>query len=157
MLRLPRPIAIRWHSVVSTFISSLPTRWGSLASTRRQATRSVSWTMATEKSPSNIKGTEHNEPPMSGRHPTDEDYKSFIDRLGRLPGFSLDGKPRCISCDRLTEKSNRVFLLTMDDGRQLVAKIQNPVSGLAGYTTESEVATMKFRTSYLITCLTIQG
>lgn len=39
---------------------------------------------------------------------------------------------------------NKAFCLTMEDGRKIVAKIPNPNSGRAHYTTASEIATMEF-------------
>jgi hypothetical protein len=34
--------------------------------------------------------------------------------------------------------------MTMEDGKQVVAKVPNPNAGLSRLTTESEVATMEF-------------
>lgn len=150
MLRQTRPIVVCGQSVAFSLASSqrqLPTRWGPIHPARPHETRSHSFEMSAKYSASKIKGTEHDGTHVSGRHPTDESYKSFIDKLGQLAGSSLAGNPKCISCDRLTESPGRVFLLTMDDRRQLIAKIPNPISGLAFYTTASEVATMKFCTS----------
>jgi hypothetical protein len=39
---------------------------------------------------------------------------------------------------------NKVFLLTMDDGREVIAKLPNPNAGLPHFTTAREVATMNF-------------
>jgi hypothetical protein len=39
---------------------------------------------------------------------------------------------------------NQVFLLTMDDGREVIAKLPNPNAGRTHFTTASEVATMNF-------------
>jgi hypothetical protein len=39
---------------------------------------------------------------------------------------------------------NKAFLMTMDNGVQIVAKIPNPNAGPAFYTTASEVATRDF-------------
>lgn len=39
---------------------------------------------------------------------------------------------------------NKVFLLTMDDGSEVVARIPTPIAGPRGLTTASEVATMRF-------------
>ncbi|EPE31723.1 Protein kinase-like (PK-like) [Glarea lozoyensis ATCC 20868] len=39
---------------------------------------------------------------------------------------------------------NKAFLLTMENGTQVVAKVPNPNAGLAHFTTASEVATMDF-------------
>ena len=39
---------------------------------------------------------------------------------------------------------NKVFLLTMDNGAEVVAKVPNLNAGPAHYTTASEVATMNY-------------
>lgn len=39
---------------------------------------------------------------------------------------------------------NKVFLLVLDNGAEVVAKIPNPNAGPPHYTTASEVATMDF-------------
>jgi hypothetical protein len=39
---------------------------------------------------------------------------------------------------------NKAFLMTMDNGAEVVAKIPNPNAGPAFYTTASEVATRHF-------------
>jgi hypothetical protein len=39
---------------------------------------------------------------------------------------------------------NKAFLLTMDDEREVIAKLPNPNAGLPHFTTASEVATMNF-------------
>ncbi|PYH81655.1 phosphotransferase enzyme family protein [Aspergillus uvarum CBS 121591] len=43
---------------------------------------------------------------------------------------------------------NKAFLMSMDDGQEVVAKIPNPTAGLLHFTTASEVATMDFRLGY---------
>lgn len=51
----------------------------------------------------------------------------------------------CCKIAKLSEGNfNKAFLLTMRDGRQLVAKIPNPNAGRAHYTTASEVATLGY-------------
>jgi hypothetical protein len=40
--------------------------------------------------------------------------------------------------------ANKVFLMTMGDGREVVAKVPNPNAGVPHFTTASEVATMDF-------------
>lgn len=39
---------------------------------------------------------------------------------------------------------NKCFVLSMSDGREVIAKVPNPNAGIAHYTTASEVATMDF-------------
>lgn len=65
----------------------------------------------------------------------------------------------CVDVSKLPEgNSNKVFAVTMQDGKQLIVKIPNPNSGPSHYTTASEVATMQFvrNTStlarYLLSC-----
>jgi hypothetical protein len=49
----------------------------------------------------------------------------------------------CINFEKLPEDQNsKTFLLTMDDGAQVVAKLPNPCGGRPHFTTASEVATM---------------
>ena len=51
----------------------------------------------------------------------------------------------CQTITKLSEgSSNKVFLLTMDTGKQVVARIPHPQAGSAHYTTASEVATMHY-------------
>ncbi|CAG8271823.1 unnamed protein product [Penicillium nalgiovense] len=51
----------------------------------------------------------------------------------------------CVDVTKLPEgNSNKVFLVTMQDGKQLVVNLPNPNSGPVHYTTASEVATMQF-------------
>ncbi|KAJ3502265.1 hypothetical protein NMY22_g18643 [Coprinellus aureogranulatus] len=56
----------------------------------------------------------------------------------------------CTSFEKMGEGlMNRVFLLRLDNGRELVARIPFPVSGPKHYTTASEVATMDYVRSEL--------
>ena len=51
----------------------------------------------------------------------------------------------CMAVRKLPEgQYNKAFLLTMDDGKRVVAKVPNPNAGRPHYTTASEVATMDF-------------
>jgi hypothetical protein len=55
------------------------------------------------------------------------------------------GRQRCVSIEKLAEGGfNRVFLLTMDDGLEVVAKIPYRNTVPSRYLTASEVATMDF-------------
>ncbi len=55
------------------------------------------------------------------------------------------GSKLCVDIQKLPEgQFNKVFLMTMDDGKQVVAKVPNPNAGRPHYTTASEVATMDF-------------
>lgn len=52
------------------------------------------------------------------------------------------------SCSEVTKlpegNFNKTFLVTMQDGRQLIARLPNPNAGRSHYTTASEVATMEY-------------
>jgi len=51
----------------------------------------------------------------------------------------------CIEVTKLPEGNfNKAFLVTMEDHRQLVARLPNPNAGRPFYTTASEVATMDY-------------
>lgn len=51
----------------------------------------------------------------------------------------------CVAVHKLPEgQYNKAFLLTMDDGKRVIAKVPNPNAGRPHYTTASEVATMDF-------------
>jgi hypothetical protein len=54
----------------------------------------------------------------------------------------------CISITKLAEGGyNKVFLLIMNDGKRVLARIPNPNAGPGFYTTASEVATMELVSS----------
>ena len=51
----------------------------------------------------------------------------------------------CMAVRKLPEgQYSKAFLLTMDDGKRVIAKVPNPNAGRPHYTTASEVATMDF-------------
>jgi hypothetical protein len=55
------------------------------------------------------------------------------------------GSRTCRKLEKLSEGDfNKVFLLTMDDNRELIAKLPNPNAGYKHFTTASEVATMDY-------------
>jgi len=55
------------------------------------------------------------------------------------------GARRCVSVQKCPEGMyNKSFVLIMDDGQEVVAKVPNPNAGVCHYTTASEVATMDF-------------
>lgn len=54
-------------------------------------------------------------------------------------------RPYCSQIIKMADGGfNKVFLLTMDDGSEVVARIPTPIAGPRGLTTASEVATMRF-------------
>jgi hypothetical protein len=51
----------------------------------------------------------------------------------------------CVKVEKLPEGNfNKVFLITIDDGRELIAKLPNPNAGRPHFTTASEAATMDY-------------
>ncbi|KAK2731963.1 hypothetical protein FQN57_003059 [Myotisia sp. PD_48] len=62
------------------------------------------------------------------------------------------GAKECINIAKCPDGLyNKAFILTMDTGKQVIAKIPNPTVGIPFYTTASEVATMDFARSVLET------
>ncbi|KAJ6186450.1 hypothetical protein N7519_007751, partial [Penicillium mononematosum] len=55
------------------------------------------------------------------------------------------GSKSCVEVQKLPEGNfSKVFLLTMDDGKEVIAKLPNPNAGPQYFTTASEVATMDY-------------
>jgi hypothetical protein len=55
------------------------------------------------------------------------------------------GDTSCSALTKLPEGNfNKAFLATMQDGRELIARLPNPNAGRSYYTTASEVATMDY-------------
>lgn len=55
------------------------------------------------------------------------------------------GRETCVSIIKITEGGfNKIFLLIMDDGYEVIARIPTPIAGPPHHTTASEVATMDF-------------
>lgn len=64
--------------------------------------------------------------------------------LYRVAATSI-GSESCVKVVKVSEgQFNKVFLLGMDDGREVIAKLPNPNAGRPHFTTASEVATMNF-------------
>ncbi|KAK2734335.1 hypothetical protein FQN57_001702 [Myotisia sp. PD_48] len=62
------------------------------------------------------------------------------------------GTTRCIDIEKCPDGLyNKAFILTMDNNRQVIAKVQNPNADRPYYTTTSEVATMDFARTVLQT------
>ncbi|KAI9681176.1 MAG: hypothetical protein M1817_002458 [Caeruleum heppii] len=72
-------------------------------------------------------------------------YVKFnMKELARIASQAVGSSP-CMDIVKLPEGNfNKTFLMTMDDGKQVVARVPNPNAGQAHYTTASEVATMDF-------------
>ncbi|KAJ5143876.1 uncharacterized protein N7515_002663 [Penicillium bovifimosum] len=67
-----------------------------------------------------------------------------LNRLARVAADSI-GAARCVDIKKYPDGMfNKAFLMSMDDGREIIAKVPNPNAGVPHYTTASEVATMDF-------------
>ena len=54
-------------------------------------------------------------------------------------------RDRCVRIVKMAEGGfNKIFLLTMDDGHEMIARVPVPIAGPRHFTTASEVATMSF-------------
>ncbi|PLB50315.1 hypothetical protein P170DRAFT_380891 [Aspergillus steynii IBT 23096] len=73
-------------------------------------------------------------------------YVSFdLNALIRIAEKAAGNNAVCINVSKLPEGNfNKAFLVTMQDGLELVVKIPNPNAGPSHYTTASEVATMQY-------------
>lgn len=104
-----------------------------------------------DKITSDDSGVEHLFRYTSGRWLWDEEqqlrdrYKAFnVSQLQTLAAQAI-GSESCDSITKLAEGGfNKVFRLSMNDGKTILARIPNPNAGPAFYTTASEVATMEF-------------
>lgn len=72
-------------------------------------------------------------------------YVKFnVDELVHIAMRSTGSSP-CVAIKKLPEGGfNKVLLLTMSDGKDVIARIPNPNAGRPHFTTASEVATMQF-------------
>ncbi|EHL02350.1 hypothetical protein M7I_1604 [Glarea lozoyensis 74030] len=67
-----------------------------------------------------------------------------MNELARIAA-EVVGSKHCVNVQKYPDGMyNKAFLLTMENGTQVVAKVPNPNAGLAHFTTASEVATMDF-------------
>lgn len=70
--------------------------------------------------------------------------KFNVDALKKVAADTV-GRGACISIAKLAEGGNcKIFLLVMEDGFEIIAKIPMPIVGPAYYLTASEVATLEF-------------
>ena len=79
-----------------------------------------------------------------------ERYVRFnVSELMRIAAIAV-GRHRCVDMVKVTEGGfNKIFLLTMDDGYEVIARIPAPIAGPSHYMTASEVATMDFLRTHL--------
>ncbi|KAJ5941879.1 phosphotransferase enzyme family protein [Penicillium verrucosum] len=79
------------------------------------------------------------------------EIKFDLNRLARVAADSV-GAAQCISIKKYPDGMfNKTFLMTMNDGREVVAKVPNPNAGVPHFTTASEVAIMDFASKVLDT------
>lgn len=65
-------------------------------------------------------------------------------KLAQVAAQSI-GASSCVEIKKVPEGNfNKTFLLTMNNGKEVIAKVPNPNAGHAHFTTASEVATMDF-------------
>ncbi|RDW93697.1 phosphotransferase family protein [Aspergillus mulundensis] len=71
-----------------------------------------------------------------------------MNSLARVAADSV-GAARCTAIKKYPDGMyNKAFLMSMDDGQEVVAKVPNPNAGVPHFTTASEVATMDFVGSF---------
>lgn len=75
--------------------------------------------------------------------------KFDVDKLCYMAASLFSKEARCVCIGKVEGNYNQAFLLTMDDGNEVIAKIPCPNAGPPLYTTASEVATLKFCKSVL--------
>jgi hypothetical protein len=68
------------------------------------------------------------------------DVEKLCQRAASLFGASTV----CTRIDKMEGSFNKALLLTMNDGREVIAKLPCPNAGPPHYTTASEVATLEF-------------
>lgn len=82
---------------------------------------------------------------MDEKHQLEQRYVRFnIDNLCSQAASLFSSETRCMRIAKLEGNFSKAFLLTMDDGNEVIAKIPCPNVGPPVLTTESEVATLKF-------------
>ncbi|PKY01810.1 hypothetical protein P168DRAFT_334752 [Aspergillus campestris IBT 28561] len=68
------------------------------------------------------------------------DFSALCERATRF----CPGATRVVHCEKKEGRCNRVFLLTMNTGSRVVARLPTSISGPPRLTTNSEVATMAY-------------
>lgn len=67
-----------------------------------------------------------------------------MNKLAHLSAKAV-GSQACVTIEKYPDRIfSKAYLMTMEDGMQVVAKVPNPNAGRAHFTTASEVATMEF-------------
>ncbi|RAK84907.1 phosphotransferase family protein [Aspergillus costaricaensis CBS 115574] len=79
------------------------------------------------------------------KHQLEQRYVRFnIDNLCSQAASLFSSETRCMRIAKMEGNFSKAFLLTMDDGNEVIAKIPCPNAGPPVLTTECEVATLKF-------------
>lgn len=80
-------------------------------------------------------------------------YVQFnVAELAKIAAGSI-GASSCVEIKKVPEGNfNKTFLLTMNDGNEVIAKVPNPNAGRPHFTIASEVATMDFVRNYSLLC-----
>ncbi|MCJ1334838.1 hypothetical protein MMC09_000103 [Bachmanniomyces sp. S44760] len=74
-----------------------------------------------------------------------------MDNLAQIAASTVESGC-CVAIEKYPDgQYTKAFLMTMDDGKQVVAKVPNPNAGHSHLTTASEVATMEFARDVLET------
>ncbi len=67
-----------------------------------------------------------------------------MDKLAQIAASTVDSRC-CVAIEKYPDgQYSKAFLMKMEDGKQVVAKVPNPNAGQSQLTTASEVATMEF-------------
>ncbi|KAL2817336.1 phosphotransferase enzyme family protein [Aspergillus granulosus] len=73
-----------------------------------------------------------------------------LNSLAKVAADSV-GAARCIAVKKYPDGMfNKAFLMSMDDGQEVIAKVPNPNAGVPHLTTASEVATMDFEARQIL-------
>ncbi|PLN83759.1 phosphotransferase family protein [Aspergillus taichungensis] len=90
---------------------------------------------------------------INEKHQLEQRFVKFdIDSLCSQAVSLFSSATKCVCIVKLEGNFNKAFLLTMDDGNEVIAKIPCPNAGTPSLTTASEVATLMF----LHSCTSIQ-
>ncbi|KAL4758252.1 uncharacterized protein BDW70DRAFT_152607 [Aspergillus foveolatus] len=82
---------------------------------------------------------------INKEHQLKQRYVKFtIDNLCSQASSLFGPETKCVRIVKLEGNFNKAFLLTIDDGNEVIAKIPCANAGMAFLTTASEVATLKF-------------
>lgn len=70
--------------------------------------------------------------------------KFDMNELAKIAASSV-GAQACLTIEKCPDGLyNKAFIFTLDNGRQVIGKVPNPIAGIPHFTTASEVATLSF-------------